>query len=91
MILDPGSMLPKAKNTAGQGLAPGALHEEQAGDPTPEHSTAEPRFITIGMTSAQRLLVVAHTDRAERVRIISARPATRAETKKYEEGQESSR
>jgi uncharacterized protein len=59
--------------------------------PDPEHSTAEPRFITIGVTPAQRLLVVVHTDRAERMRIISARPATRAETKKYEEGQESSR
>jgi hypothetical protein len=32
MILDRGSMLPKAKNTAGQGPAPGALHEEQAGE-----------------------------------------------------------
>ena len=59
--------------------------------PDPEHSTTEPRFITIGVTPAQRLLVVVHTDRAERMRIISARRAMRAETKKYEEGQESSR
>jgi uncharacterized DUF497 family protein len=59
--------------------------------PDPEHSTEEPRFITIGVTPAQRLLVVVHTDRAYRIRIISARPATRAETKKYEEGQESRR
>jgi uncharacterized protein len=56
--------------------------------PDPEHSTEEPRFITIGVTLAQRLLVVVHTDRADRIRIISARAATRAETKKYEEGQE---
>jgi len=56
--------------------------------PDPDHSTMEPRFITIGVTPAQRLLVVVHTDRADRIRIISARPATRAETKKYEEGQE---
>jgi len=59
--------------------------------PDPGHSTEEPRFITIGVTPAQRLLVVVHTDRADRMRIISARPATRAETKKYEKGQESGR
>jgi uncharacterized DUF497 family protein len=54
--------------------------------PDPEHSTEEPRFITIGVTPAQRLIVVVHTDRGDRIRIISARPGTRAETKKYEEG-----
>ena len=54
--------------------------------PDPLHSTAEARFVTIGMTSGQRLVVVAHTDRKDRVRIISARPATRAEKKKHEEG-----
>jgi uncharacterized protein len=59
--------------------------------PDPDHSTAEQRFITIGVTPAQRLLVVVHTDRTDKVRIISARRATRAETKKYEERQESSR
>jgi uncharacterized DUF497 family protein len=55
--------------------------------PDREHSTTELRFITMGMTPAQRLLVVVHTDRADRVRIISARGATRAEKKQYEEGQ----
>jgi hypothetical protein len=59
--------------------------------PDPEHSTDEPRLITMGVTPSQRLLVVVHTDRGDRIRIISARPATRAETKKYEEGQEPSR
>jgi hypothetical protein len=59
--------------------------------PDPEHSTEEPRFITIGVTPAQRPLVVVHTDRADRMRIISARRATRTETKKYEEGQGSGR
>jgi uncharacterized DUF497 family protein len=52
----------------------------------PRHSTGEARFVTIGMTPAQRLLVVVHTDRNGRIRIISARPATRAEKKKHEEG-----
>jgi uncharacterized DUF497 family protein len=59
--------------------------------PDPEHSTDEPRLITMGVTPSQRLLVVVHTDRGDRIRILSARPATRAETKKYEEGQEPSR
>jgi uncharacterized protein len=52
----------------------------------PTHSTAEVRFVTIGMTPTQRLIVVVHTDRDDQVRIISARPATRAEKKKHEEG-----
>jgi uncharacterized protein len=51
----------------------------------PLHSTDEPRFVTIGMTPARRLIVVVHTDRGERIRIISARPAT-AEKRKHEEG-----
>jgi uncharacterized DUF497 family protein len=76
----------------------GVSFEEAAsvfGDPfaatiaDPDHSTDEPRFITMGVTPAQRVLVVVHTERAERVRIISARAATRAEKKKYEEGEES--
>ena len=52
----------------------------------PDHSLDEDRYITFGISSAGRLLVVSHTDRAERVRIISARLATRAERKLYEEG-----
>lgn len=55
--------------------------------PDPDHSTDELRSITMGMTPSRRLLVVVSTDRADRVRIISARPATRAEQKKYEEGE----
>lgn len=54
--------------------------------PDPVHSTEEARFVTIGMSPAQRLVVVVHTDRDDRIRIISARPATRAEKKKHEEG-----
>ena len=40
----------------------------------PDHSTDEARFITMGVTPSLRLLVVVHTDRADRIRIISARP-----------------
>ena len=59
--------------------------------PDPTHSTDEARFVTIGVTPEQHLIVVVHTDRDDRIRIISARPATRAEEKKHEEGQDRSR
>ena len=51
----------------------------------PDHSVGEVRFLTIGMSHQQRLLVVAHADRDDAVRLISARAATRAERKTYEE------
>ena len=50
----------------------------------PRHSADEVRFVTIGFSTSQRLLVVAHSDRDDRVRIISARRATRRERRKYE-------
>ncbi len=55
--------------------------------PDPDHSEDEDRYITIGMSSKARLLVVAHTDRGKRVRIISAREATRSEKRFYEESE----
>ncbi len=42
----------------------------------PLHSGAEDRFVLIGSSFASRLLVVVHTDRGEKIRIISARKAT---------------
>jgi uncharacterized protein len=51
----------------------------------PLHSTDEERFVQMGNSCRNRLLVVAHTDRGGRVRIISARPATRRERRTYEE------
>jgi uncharacterized DUF497 family protein len=42
--------------------------------------------VTFGMSSSGRLLVVAHAEDGEVVRIITARDATRAERKLYEEG-----
>jgi hypothetical protein len=50
----------------------------------PLHSGDEIRFVTLGHSSARRLLVVAHVDRGEAIRIISARRAGRAERIKYE-------
>lgn len=53
--------------------------------PDVPHSTNEDRFITIGLSERNRLLTVSHTDRDETIRIISAREATRAERRRYEE------
>lgn len=53
--------------------------------PDPDHSVAEQRFITIGMSDAGRLLIVAHADRGENIRIISARQTTLRERRHYEE------
>ncbi len=52
----------------------------------PDHSDDEDRFLTFGESRGGRLLVVSHTDREDRIRIISARPATRRERTIYEEG-----
>ena len=54
--------------------------------PDPLHSEEEDRFITLGESHRRRLLVVVSTDRANKVRIVSARVATRRERKDYEEG-----
>jgi len=51
----------------------------------PDHSSAEDRFITFGISSQGRLLTVSHTDRENAIRIISARLATTTERQIYEE------
>jgi uncharacterized DUF497 family protein len=51
----------------------------------PDHSATENRCITIGVSRSGTLLVVAHTERGERVRIISARKPTRTERSYYED------
>lgn len=52
--------------------------------PDPLHSEDESRFVTIGKSNDSALLVVVHTDRDEKTRIISAREATRTERRNYE-------
>ena len=52
----------------------------------PDHSVNERRLVTFGVSSLRRLLAVAHAVRGDAIRIISARRATRAERKLYEEG-----
>jgi len=52
----------------------------------PSHSVGEERLLTFGASKADRLLVVSHVERDGRVRIITAREATKHERKIYEEG-----
>jgi uncharacterized DUF497 family protein len=72
----------------------GVSFEEGAtifGDPlsatirSPDHSKGESRFVTVGQSARGRVLVVAHTDDEDVIRIISVRSATRRERKSYEE------
>lgn len=48
----------------------------------PEHHT-EQRFLTLGMDALGRVLVVSHTQREERTRLISARKASPNEARNY--------
>jgi hypothetical protein len=54
--------------------------------PDYEHSTNEERFINIGLSANGRMLVLTHTERQDKIRIISCRKATARERKFYEEG-----
>lgn len=51
----------------------------------PDHSDNEHRYIMIGMSAQNRLLLVAYTERSDVIRLISAREATRTERKNYEQ------
>jgi uncharacterized DUF497 family protein len=46
----------------------------------------ERREVTLGHTMKKDMVFVSHCERGERIRIISARPATRTERRQYEEG-----
>lgn len=50
----------------------------------PDHSLDELRFIDVGTSAKNRLLIVVYTERGKRIRIISIRKATATERKKYE-------
>jgi len=52
----------------------------------PDHFMSEKRYITFGLSLEKRLIVVSHTERGDRTRIISARLMDRKERKIYEEG-----
>ena len=52
----------------------------------PDHSVDEERYITVGMSTHGRLLLVAHPENQEHIRIISARRLTPRERQEYEQG-----
>jgi uncharacterized DUF497 family protein len=54
--------------------------------PDPDDSLDEHREVTLGYTMKKNMVFVSHCERGERIRIISARPATRTERRQYEEG-----
>ena len=64
-------------------------HAEQALRDPMAHTIEDPdsmrerRFVTLGMDALGRVLVVVHTQRAERTRLISARKASRGEADRY--------
>lgn len=82
------------RNKAAGNIAKHKVSFEEAatvfGDPLsdtfddPDHSAGERRFLIIGHSENGRLLIVAHTDDGETVRIISAREPTRSERETYE-------
>jgi uncharacterized DUF497 family protein len=51
----------------------------------PDHSREEDRFVDIGSSDRSRIIVVSYTERGDRIRIITARKATRRELSSYEE------
>lgn len=53
--------------------------------PDPDHSRDEERFVVLGLSRRGRLLVVSYAERGFNTRLISARPANRAERRSYEE------
>jgi len=54
--------------------------------PDPDHSADERRFLTLGLSCNQRLILLAHTEDPGEIRIISARLPTRSEQDAYENG-----
>lgn len=52
----------------------------------PDHSDDEERYIVVGKSRQDRLIVVSYTERKSGIRVISAREATRREKDAYEEG-----
>lgn len=49
----------------------------------PDHSEDESRFLSLGMSRANRLILVAYTEREGRIRVIHAREAAREEWETY--------
>ena len=52
----------------------------------PPHSAGETRVVLLDHSESSRVLAVMFTERGDRIRLISARKATRREHRHYEEG-----
>jgi uncharacterized DUF497 family protein len=68
------------------GDAVSVLEDQRALTMTEQAPDGEERWITLGLDSLGRILVVIYTWREDRVRMISARSATTRERRQYEEG-----
>lgn len=55
--------------------------------PDPDHSESEERFLTTGISTQRRVLIVWHTNRSEITRLIGAREATTHERRIYDSGE----
>ncbi len=53
----------------------------------PDHFFDERRYITLGTSEQNRLLIIAHTFGNDKIRIITARKPTRRERRNDEEGE----
>ncbi len=60
-----------------------ALRDEMALTIEDPDAMGEQRFVTLGLDALGRILVVVHTQRGERTRVISARKASAGESKRY--------
>jgi hypothetical protein len=52
----------------------------------PDHSESEERYLIVGESNQERLLIVSYTEKGNSIRLISAREVTRTEREAYEEG-----
>jgi uncharacterized DUF497 family protein len=73
----------RAKHKVSFSHAEQALRDPMAITIDDPDSEGEQRFITLGMDALGRVLIVVHTPRGERVRLISARKASRGESEQY--------
>lgn len=89
---EPGAFTPIKLELIESVLSPGAEASTVFGDALaativdPRYSEFEVRCVTMGISSEGRLLIVAHADDDEGIRIISARAATAHERRRYESG-----
>ncbi len=72
-----------AKHKVGFGHAEQALRDPNACTIEDPDAEGEQRFVTLGMDALGRVLVVVHTPRGDRTRLISARKASKGETEQY--------